>query len=721
MSEMDPRPSVFRFLENTPVAVSLIAITTACVVLVNFYAIARGMTAVFPHLFYIPIILAAYAFPRRGIVFSCFISAIYCGMVLQFVPFPSLDLAFALGRAAMFILIGAVVSFLTMQLQENARLFMGVAERSSDIILLTDREGRAIYVSPAFGILLGLDRAVIPGKRPDDLIHPDDLDNLYTMFRNIAKTLEPARITARTRKADGGYILIEYLAIPVITHGEFSGLQIVGRDMTEHQRVEEAYRETGRRMAEIISFLPDPTLVVDRKGTVVAWNHAMEVLSGIRAADVMGKGKETYKSWIEGETGPLLIEDVLHMDREEIRHRYDRIRFDGDTIRTEREVTRTDGTRFFLWVSATRLADSDNKITGAIESFRDVTHQKQIERELRESNTYLDTVMNTLADPLFIKDRSYRFVRLNNSFCRFTGCSREEMLGKTDYDFFSNEEAEVFRKNDDEVFRTGQINENEETITDASGTFHTIVTKKTLYTNAVGEKFVVGIIRDITDRKKTEYALQQALKKLNMLSSITRHDILNQLMGLRTYLALMAEDEKDPAIREFLKNGDRAAEAIQRQIEFTRYYENLGVQAPCWQDVAEVFSSAAAQLPLGGIAVEIQVAGISVYADPLIGKVFYNLIENSLRHGGHMTRMELRAQEAGDGGLVLIYRDNGTGISPEDKKNLFKRGFGKHTGLGLFLSQEILSITGITIAETGTYGTGVQFEIAIPHGVWRRA
>jgi len=204
-------------------------------------------------------------------------------------------------------------------------------------------------------------------------------------------------------------------------------------------------------------------------------------------------------------------------------------------------------------VSATRLADSEGKITGAIESLRDVTHQKRIERELRESNTYLDTVINTLADPLFIKDRSYRFVRLNNSFCRFTGHSREEMLGKTDFDFFSREEAEVFRKNDDEVFGTGQINENEETITDASGTFHTIVTKKALYTNTAGEKFIVGIIRDITDRKKTEYALQQALKKLNMLSSITRHDILNQLMGLRTYLALMEGDEKDPAILGFLK------------------------------------------------------------------------------------------------------------------------------------------------------------------------
>jgi PAS domain S-box-containing protein len=337
---------------------------------------------------------------------------------------------------------------------------------------------------------------------------------------------------------------------------------------------------------------------------------------------------------------------------------------------------------------------------------------------LKESNEYLDTVINTLADPLFIKDRNHRFVKLNNSFCQFSGHTREELQGKTDYDFFSKEEADIFREKDELVFRTRLENENEERITDALGKTHTIITKKTLYINASGEEFIVGIIRDISDRKKTEQALQQALKKLNMLSSITRHDILNQIMGLRLFLELTRDREKDPEIIEFLTKGDLAADSIRRQIEFTRYYQDLGVQVPVWYDVAEIFLSAVSQLPLGEIRVDVQVSGLEVYADPLIEKVFYNLMENTLRHGDHVTSVELFAEQRPDG-VLITYTDNGSGIPEADKKKLFLRGFGKHTGLGLFLSREILSITGISISETGTPGTGVRFEIHVPKDVCR--
>jgi signal transduction histidine kinase len=101
--------------------------------------------------------------------------------------------------------------------------------------------------------------------------------------------------------------------------------------------------------------------------------------------------------------------------------------------------------------------------------------------------------------------------------------------------------------------------------------------------------------------------------------------------------------------------------------------------------------------------------------------VFYNLIDNSLHYGGNkMTAIRITAEEQG-GNLRIIYEDDGVGISAGDKKQLFTKGFGKHTGLGLFLSREILSITGITITENGEQGKGVRFEITVPNGAWRYA
>jgi signal transduction histidine kinase len=223
---------------------------------------------------------------------------------------------------------------------------------------------------------------------------------------------------------------------------------------------------------------------------------------------------------------------------------------------------------------------------------------------------------------------------------------------------------------------------------------------------------------EIIERKRAENALQLAIKKLNMLSSITRHDILNQIMGLRTFLQLSREDLIGTPFAEFVEKEDQAAEAIQRQIEFTKFYQEIGVDAPQWQDAEKVIDAAVKQLSLPGIEVEIKVKGVEIFADNLLEKVFYNLVENSLRHGDHVTRMCFTSQESGSG-LALIYSDNGVGITAEDKQKLFRKGFGKHTGLGLFLSREILSITGITITENGEPGKGVRFEITVPAGQFR--
>ncbi len=102
----------------------------------------------------------------------------------------------------------------------------------------------------------------------------------------------------------------------------------------------------------------------------------------------------------------------------------------------------------------------------------------------------------------------------------------------------------------------------------------------------------------------------------------------------------------------------------------------------------------------------------------MLEKVFHNLVDNSLRHGGSVTAIRFGTIRD-EKGLTITYEDNGCGIPPEDKNMIFERGCGKNTGLGLFLAREILGITGITITETGTVGTGVRFEIQVPENAYR--
>jgi signal transduction histidine kinase len=229
----------------------------------------------------------------------------------------------------------------------------------------------------------------------------------------------------------------------------------------------------------------------------------------------------------------------------------------------------------------------------------------------------------------------------------------------------------------------------------------------------------IALAREVAERRRMEDALRQANEKITMLSSITRHDIRNQLMALRGYLELSRNKISDPVVLEYLEKEDRAAEAIGRQIEFTKYYEDIGVNAPEWQDIARLVRAAAAQLPLTDTTtVIIDIPPLVVFADRLIEKVFYNLLENTLRHGGPVTRIQLSFRET-DPGAEIVYEDNGVGIPQKDKTRLFQKGFGKNTGLGLFLSREILAITGITIQEDGDPGKGVRFVIAVPKDGYR--
>jgi PAS domain S-box-containing protein len=711
--------SILLRIKRRPRLIALSILLLALVVLaLNALGSSAGRPGILPHLFYIPIILMAYFFPRRGIVFSCALSLSYFGIILMLDSGEPGAIALAVGQVILFIVIAAVVSLLTLRLNESEEKYRGVVDRSSDLILLTDTNGWATYLSPSVGRILGIKAAEAIGKGPEAYVHPDDIGLVRQKLDDMGKGAPFMDFTVRVRKKSGDYIIINFHGTRFFENGIYAGLQITGRDVTDQLVVADSYRRANIRLTKIIDFLPDPTMAIDRSGVVVAWNRAMEMMSGLPASAVIGNGEDIYTSWIKDSYHPVLIHSVLLQDTDAIIRTYPHVHFEGNTVRTETEITRTDGQHFSLWLSATPLIGDGGEITGAIESLRDVTHQKKIERALRESSRYLDAIINTMADPLFIKDRDHRFVTVNDSFCQFTGHSRENLIGKTDYDIFIKNEADIYRANDLAVFRTGQENENEELLTDSRGITHTIVTKKTLYTDASGGLFIVGIIRDITERKKTEQALQLTLKKLNMLSSITRHDILNKLMGLRGYLELTLGRVTDPEKALFLEKADTAAEEIQRQIEFTRNYEDLGVRKPRWQDVEGLFWSAVTELPLSGIDVDVRVRGLLVYADPLIVKVFYNLVENSLRHGGKVTAIGLSAEE-GPSGMTITYRDNGSGISAADKMNLFQKGFGKNTGLGLFLSREILSITGISISETGTQGSGVRFDILVPKGAYR--
>jgi signal transduction histidine kinase len=220
------------------------------------------------------------------------------------------------------------------------------------------------------------------------------------------------------------------------------------------------------------------------------------------------------------------------------------------------------------------------------------------------------------------------------------------------------------------------------------------------------------------EKFRIEESLRQANHKLNLLSSITRHDILNTLTALMAAVDLDQMTATDPSFREHLAREGLLLAQIQRQIEFTRDYDSLGKDAPVWHDVQALIEKTGRQVLPKTVTIETDLKSIVLFADPLFEKVIYNLMDNAVRHGGGVTILRFSVEET-ESSLTLICSDDGVGVPDNEKRRIFERGYGKNTGLGLFLVREILGITGFTIRETGTPGNGARFEILVPGGLYR--
>ncbi|HOP67307.1 MAG TPA: CHASE4 domain-containing protein [Methanoregulaceae archaeon] len=222
----------------------------------------------------------------------------------------------------------------------------------------------------------------------------------------------------------------------------------------------------------------------------------------------------------------------------------------------------------------------------------------------------------------------------------------------------------------------------------------------------------------IVEQRRAESRARTATEKLQLLSGITRHDLLNQMTVIQGNTDLLLSTEKNPAILVHLEKIQKAAENIDSLIIFTRDCEKMGISSPEWQNVEALVKAVFEKIQPSDIVVEVSVGDLEILADPLLERVFFNLVDNVLRHGQGATRISVTSHQRDDH-MILVFEDDGCGVEADMKARLFEKGAGKNTGLGLFLSKEILRITGITISETGSPGQGARFELDIPPGSYR--
>ncbi len=408
-------------------------------------------------------------------------------------------------------------------------------------------------------------------------------------------------------------------------------------------------------------------------------------------------GKDVALIWPEVENGPFLSR---------VSSRY--------TV-LDSEVCLKNRQGQIRWALVSLAPTADNQL---VCSFVDITERKQIEQALMESEIkYRSIVERSLAGVYLVQDGLFRYV--NPRFAEICGYCPEEMIGRIGMrDLVVPEDWPMV-----EATIEGRIAGDLEAIryecrcrTREQEIIHVeIHGSRTSYE---GRAAVMGTALDITERRRAADALRRANEKLNLLGSVTRHDLLNQLTAVQGYIGLAEETAQEETVRQYLSSAGGVTGKMETLLQFTRDYQNMGLREPEWQLVRDMALQAVPALDQSRIRVVIATDGLEIYADPLFEKVFYNLMDNTLRHGKRTTEVRLYHQISADG-LFLIYEDNGEGILDIEKELIFRRGYGRNTGFGLFLIREILALTGMTIRENGEHGRGARFEIFVPRGNYR--
>ncbi len=629
---------------------------------------------------------------------------------------------------------------------------------------LVDMSPEAIVVHRA-GILLYVNASAVKAigaPQPEDLIgqsikkfiHPDFhalIDQrLQRLYRHESQTTE--FMECRFLKFDGQPLDVNLGSVLTLYQGE-TAVQTVFQDITDRKRTEAALRESGRRLTDIINFLPDATFVIDRYGKVIAWNRAIEAMTGVPAQEMLGKGDYAYSIPFYGRPQPILIDLVLR-PREEIERQYAHIQRMGDSLIAETYVPAVRGRSLFLWGVATVLYDADREVMGAIESVRDITDRKQAEEDLQRNRAQLAMAMRIAQLVSWEFDLTRESFIFNDQFYALYNTTAEReggyLMPREVYirEFVHPDDIPLLEQQLAEIFAPGSAllrSKLDQRIICRGGEVRNVMVRIIVERDAQGAIVkLYGVNQDITERKRLEQEILAAKEaaetatraKSDFLARMS-HEIrtpMNAIIGL-SHLTLQTEltAKQEDYVSKILASSHSLLRIINDILDFSKIEAGrLELEAVPFNldDVLEnVINQVAVNASEKGLELLFALTPetpLALVGDPLrLGQILLNLASNAVKFttvGEIVITAEVVAAASDPITLRFVVRDTGIGLTPEQRAALFQpfiqadssttRKYGG-TGLGLAICQRLVEMMGGTIGVDSTPGQGSAFWFTV--------
>jgi PAS domain S-box-containing protein len=601
-------------------------------------------------------------------------------------------------------------------LRESEERYRELANSLPNIVYESDTAGKLVFVN---------ERALESAGYSNE----DFEKGLNILQFIVPEDRERAMKSIQRLLAGGSYVPAEYVFLrkdgttfPAlitttlrISKNKVTGLRGVVIDITESNNAEQLLKKNQEQLKAIILNSP----------MGIAWSGLNQVFLSANESFCRILG------YSEDELRKLTFKDFTHPDdvKESISKMEDLASRRISFFSQEKRYIRKDGAVIYGKVTVSAIRNKEGEPTLFATELEDITERKKKDLEIRQKNEalvqerdMLESVTAASGAGLVIISKDYHVEWANDFIKRYKG----DTIGKLCYATLNSLDSPCQDCGVAKIYAgKTTLDSHEYCSTTVDGNPYWVEIVATPLTDEKGNvTSAVEICVDITERKKNEEKLRESLhkneltnEKLRVVGSLTRHDVGNKLMVVKSNIYLLKKQIGDnPKLAKYLEDINLAINQTDKMFEFSRFYEKIGVEEPAKIDVAQCFNQAAMLLPrLDALEIVNVCPGLEVMADSLLKQLFYNFLDNSLKHGEKVTQIRLHYTED-DNGLKLFYEDNGIGVSEADKPKLFHEGFstGKSTGLGLFLIKKMVEAYGWTINEEGEPGKGAKFTITIP-------
>lgn len=582
--------------------------------------------------------------------------------------------------------------------QEHYRLLV---ENAPGAIFIHDDAYRFVYANVAALRLFGvetLERLV--GQPVLDFVAEDSMPSVRRRMRRVLEDFRPVELcTQQYVRSNGTTMDVEGAAVPFPVAGR-PGALVFLRDISAQKAAESSLRESEAKYRLLADNAHDLIFTLDFDFEPTYISPSVQKMRGIPVERAM---QQSLKEIMTPESYAKVQAVVAaHPDAAEEA---------GYVERIDLELYRHDGSTVWVETVVRPMLDASGRSLGFVGVSRDITERRKAEEERNRSWEFLARILSTIPDPVFVKDSGHRFVLVNEALCQMLGHTSEEIQGKMDVDFVSQEEAEAFLDRDRLVLETGQEDIAEERFTDLQGQPRVLVTKKGLFVDAAGHRFVVGVIRDVTEDKNRESRLRDSLLEKEVLLKEVHHRVKNNLQIISSLLFLQQEGIEDPAIQElFDESRSRIASMALVHEELYRSGDLGRVDV---KEYLERLAPRVIQTLRGGkrleIVLELAVCHLPVDKAIPFGLIINELLTNAIKHG-------FEGREAGEIRLVVAVQDAFVRAEVADDGVALPGGFHPESCKTLGMQLVVQLTRQLRGALTFGSGQGTVFRLSFPLG-----